>query len=567
MDQSKAEVAATKFLRLPTGIDGFDDITGGGLPLNRISILIGDTGTGKTVFTLQVLANNARRWNASGIFVAFEENTRDVLANSASFGWDLEALEKENKLYFLDAHLTADVAQSGSFDLIAMLSIIIAKAKEIDAKFIAFDSLEALLTLLNDPIIVRRECYRLRDWLRQSDLTCIITVRKRNVRMLDTHDAYDAYEHFTDVMRYMADCVIALQHDVIDHISLRELRILKYRGSLFCENAFPMIIDTGGIDVSSNGQKEPIVTLPVERISSGIDSLDVLLDGGYFRGTSVLITGAPGIGKTALAGRFASASCMRGECTLYVTFDQSADALIRNFTSLGVQLRSHTESGALFIYAASATMQRAEEHMVRIKALIRRHKPRCLIIDPLSAPLRLVGLVTGLSVADQLLHHAKSLGITSVLTSVSNVNEPFKAESITHISPIADTWIHLSYWMNMDEYKRALLVVKSHGTKHAHKMHELILNEAGVKLKDFDFAGNPGLMEKSHREREGAAMRLHEAGLHVRRDDGQVAALRRELKDMHIEISLLLARQNSLEGQWKSITPASAPSSGADKKH
>jgi circadian clock protein KaiC len=564
MNEQNSGEAATEFQRLPTGIGGFDDITGGGLPSNRISIFIGDTGSGKTVFTLQILANNARHWNTPGIFVAFEENTRDLLVNAASFGWDLDVLEKENKLYFLDAHLTASVAQSGTFDLIAMLSIITAKAKEMHAKFIAFDSLEALLTLLDDPVLVRRECYRLRDWLRESDLTCIITVRKHNARVLNTRDAY---AHFTDVMRYMGDCVILLHHEVIDRVSLRELRILKYRGSSFYENAFPLIIGADGMDVSSYGQKQHAVVLPLERISSGVDMLDASLDGGYFRGTSILITGAPGTGKTTLVGQFAAACCMRGETTLYVTYDQNADALVRNLASTGVQLAPHLESGMLFIYAASSTMQRAEEHMIRIKALIRHHRPRCLIIDPLSAPLRSVGLVTGLSVADQLLHHVRQFGITSVITDVSHENDLFKDTSATHVSSLADAWIHLSYWINTDEYRRALLVVKSRGTRHVHKLHELILSETGVELREFDFGGNHGLTERFHREPGGAAMRLHEAGMHVRKEDSQIAALRRELKDMHIEIALLLARQNSLEGQWKSVSPPISPGTGAGKNH
>jgi circadian clock protein KaiC len=564
MDRSKAEVISPDFPRLPTGIEGFDDITGGGLPSNRISIFIGDTGTGKTVFTLQVLANNARQFNAPGIFVAFEENTRDVLANAASFGWDLATLEQEKKLYFLDAHRAADVEQAGTFDLIAILSSITAKAQEMNAKFIAFDALEALVTLLHDPDLVRRECYRLRDWLRQSGLTCIITVRKKAGRLLDLRDTY---EEFIDVMRYMADCVVLLQHDVMDRVALRELRILKYRGSMFFENAFPMIIGATGVDVSSYDPENHAVPTSTERVSSGNKSLDPLLGGGYFRGTGVLITGAPGVGKTTLAGQFAVAACKRGEKTLYVTFDQNADALMRNLASLGIHFNPFLESGVLSIYAASSTMQRAEEHMVRIKALIRLHQARCLVIDPMSAPVQMVGLVSGLSVADQLLHYAAKLRITTVFTGVTNDNDPFKEEPATQISPIADTWIHLSYWMRMNEYKRALLIVKSRGTQHAHKIHELVLSDNGAAIQDFELSAASSMMERSHREYEGAAMRLHETGLQVRKEDGQVAALRRELKDIHIEISLLLARQNTLESQWKSITSRPISNPNIEKKH
>jgi circadian clock protein KaiC len=490
--------------RLLTGISGFDEITGGGLPLNRISLVLGGPGTGKTVFSLQVLANAARDRNMPGIFVAFEENSRQIIANASSFGWDLERLEQEKKLYFLDAHLTADVVHNGKFDLHGMLASIQAKAEEIGAKVVAFDSLDLLLSILNDDIAERRECYRLRDWLANSGLTGILTARADSKFLIPT---VNEFHSFTEIMTFMADCVVLLKQNLVDRVSIRDLHVVKFRGVQFDENEYPIVISSDGMDVASHTPDEPEHRVPVERVSCGIERLDALLDGGYFRGASTLVTGAPGTAKSTLSGAFAEAACLRGERTLYVSFDQKASALIRSLTSVAIDLAPHVASGTLVMYAANSAVRRVEEHLVRITKLIREHDSRCLVIDPLSAPFRTEGRVAGLSVAEQILHFAWLRGITVVCTSLARGADPLEEESVAQISSIADTWIHLSYLVQTGEYNRVLTIIKSRGTRHANHVHELVLSDAGVTVAVPYTAGGEVVMGAMRRNMEVAAER------------------------------------------------------------
>jgi circadian clock protein KaiC len=247
--------------KMPTGIEGFDEITSGGLPRKRTSLIIGGPGTGKTVFALQTLANGARRWGEPGIFVAFEENSRQLIANAASFVWDLATLEKEGKLFFLNAHLSADDVACGKFDLVGMLASLKAKVDEMGAKRIVFDALDVLLAFLNDPIAARHEIYRLHEWLAQEGPAGIITIRSEGLDPLHS-------QHY-GFMQFMADCVVLLDHHLAEGVSLRELRVVKYRGTNFAENEFPLIISSQGIQVTSfTRDKAEVVVAPAERISA-----------------------------------------------------------------------------------------------------------------------------------------------------------------------------------------------------------------------------------------------------------------------------------------------------------
>jgi circadian clock protein KaiC len=529
MEQPSSNAKAT-LPRLPTGIAGLDEITGGGLPLNRISLVSGGPGTGKTVFSLQVLANSAQDQNLPGIFVAFEENSAQLTANASSFGWPLDKLLEENKLYFIDAHLSSDVVHSGTFDLAGMLAGIEAKAKEIGAKLIVFDSLDILLSILGDDIAERRECYRLRDWLTSSGLTGILTARDDSG--VGTSLGTDFYA-FADALTFMADCVIVMQQRLLDRVSVRDLHVVKFRGAQFDQNEYPFVIAAEGIEVASHTLDEPGQWIPIERVSCGIESLDVLLGGGYFRGASVLITGAPGTAKSTLAGAFAEAACKRGEATLYVSFDQKPVALARSLKSVAIDLAPHVASGALVMYSAQTAVRRVEEHFVRLIALMRRHNPRCLVIDPLSAPFRTEGRVAGLSVAEQLLHFAWLRGITVVCTSLARGAEPLRDESVAQISSIADTWIHLSYLVQTGEYNRELTVIKSRGTRHAKKVHELRLSDDGVTVVDAYTAGGEVLMGSVRRDNESAAKRKQD--------------LMRELESRRQELARLMTDQYALE--------------------
>lgn len=461
--------------KLPTGIAGFDGITGGGLPRKRTSLVIGGPGTGKTIFALQMLVNGARQGEA-GIFVAFEENSQQIIENAASFGWNLAELINQGLIFIMDAHLSADDITGGKFDLIGLLAVLQTKTEALGARRIVFDSLDVLLTLLNDPLAARQEIYRLHTWLAQKGPTGLITLRSEGSDpLLSKHYGF---------MQFMADCVIMLDHHLVDHFSLREMIIVKYRGSGFAENAFPLSIGSQGMEIISFGQETPTHEVSYERTSSGIERLDAMLNGGFFCGSSILITGAPGTTKSTLAAAFAEAACRRGEKTLYVSFDEGSNEIIRNMTSVNIQLRPHVESGILKIYSVRTEAKSSQEHLVMIKALALEMKARYLVIDPVSAMAKAGGRMPALAMAKELLRTSKAEGITLLLTSLMEVGDPLKENTEIQVSSIADTWIHVSFLPQSGERNRALTIVKSRGTGHSHQVRELILTDQGVTLQD-----------------------------------------------------------------------------------
>ena len=305
MRRPSPRAARAPLTKVATGIQGFDEITEGGLPRGRTTLVVGGPGCGKTVFALQTLVNGAIRMKEAGLFVAFEESTDQIIANAATFGWNLPALEKK-QLFFLDARLSPDVVKAGEFDLAGMLSVLRAKADAIDAKRIVFDGIDVLLGLLDDPVAERREIYRIRDWLSETGLTGIVTQKVGGLQV-DQHYSF---------LQFMVDCVVVLRHEVVDGSAFRNLRVKKYRGSGFAADEFPITLTTDGMQLTNRGPSELQYEVTDERISTGLPRLDNMLRGGYHRGTNVLISGAPGTAKSTLAGLFASAACARGERTL-----------------------------------------------------------------------------------------------------------------------------------------------------------------------------------------------------------------------------------------------------------
>lgn len=476
-----------------TGIEGFDEITYGGLPRSRTSLLIGAPGSGKTVFALQTLVNGARRWQEPGIFVAFEENSDQIMTNAASFGWDLEELAR-NKLFFLDGRMSADTVRTGPFDLTGMLASLAAKAEEMGARRIVFDSIDVLLTLMDDHVGERLEVTRLHEWLSAGNLTGIITTR--------TDPTTSADSQRFGFIQYTTDCIVQLTTRVQDRVAVRELRVVKYRGSAFQGNEVPFVISQHGVEVAAFEPELPDRPVYTERISSGVERLDTMLTGGYMRGTTVLITGAPGTAKSSLAGTFAAAACSRGERTLFVSYDESAAEIVRNFRSINLDLQPHIDAGLLCLVSRQTEVGSAEEHLIQLRNLIREHDPQCLVVDPLSAVMKAGGQLNAFSVAGRLLALTKRQGITSVFTSLLEGPDPSQESSPLRISTIADTWIHLSYVVQGGERNRALTIIKSRGTSHSNQVRELILSSAGITLTDVYSAGGAVLMGTLRWERE-----------------------------------------------------------------
>ncbi|HAS50668.1 MAG TPA: hypothetical protein DCS21_02550, partial [Gammaproteobacteria bacterium] len=342
--------------KMATGIEGFDQLSGGGLPLNRTTLVMGGPGSGKTVFSLQVLANAACQRDESGIFVAFEERGREVIENAATFDWGLPTLA-ERQIYILDAHLSPTVIQSGDFDLSGILAILKAKKEQMNARWIVFDGIDVLLMLLQDPILEMREIYRIRDWLADNALTAIITAKLDSQIVQGTNYGF---------MQFMVDCVVHFDRCLEYGVPTHRLQVTKYRGSDFAPGAFPLSFGPSGIEVAPPEPPEIIHEASTERVSAGFERFDAMLGGGLFRGSSTLITGAPGTSKTTLIGKFAEAACQRGERTLFVSFDEGVDQIIRNLSSVDIDLHPHRQSGLLCMYSGRTEARSAEEHLIKM---------------------------------------------------------------------------------------------------------------------------------------------------------------------------------------------------------
>ena len=526
--------------KVATGIQGFDQISRGGLPRSRTSLVMGGPGAGKTVFALQALVNAARERRQTGIFVAFEEGPGEIFANAATFGWGLPALAK-SALFFLDARLSPSVVQSGDFELSGMLAILEAKKQELGASLIVFDGIDVLLALLQNPGSATREIYRLRDWLAHNDLTAIITAK------IDGNNSSPANYGF---MQFMVDCVIRFDRRLEQEISVRRLEITKYRGSDFASGEFPLNFGPRGMEVAAPATTEILPDAATERVSSGFGGLDEMLGGGVFRGSSTLITGAPGTSKTTLAGKFAESACRRGERTLFVSFDEGGERIQRNLESVGIHLAGYVKSGLLRMYSGRTDVNNPEEHLIRISAQILEHRPRCMVIDPLSAIARTGALRSARAIGNRLIYKMRDHCVTAIVTSLVDSEDPQAEATELQISTIADTWIHLSYLVRGGERNRALTIVKSRGTRHSNQVRELVLSDEGPALADLYSSGGEVLMgtlrwEKEAEERAQQRQRQAEFN-HKRRElqfaeadiAARITALQLDLDKQRAELAL-----------------------------
>ncbi len=528
--------------KTPTGITGLDEITGGGLPRGRTTLLVGGSGSGKTILALQFLVHGATMADEPGIFVAFEETPSRIISNAETFGWNLDELQ-QTSLSFLDAQPAPDLVQSGTFDLSGMLAALGAKVEEMGARRIVFDALDIVLALLVDPVAQRREIYRLHAWLLEHELTGIVTLKA------DGEDGGSINQPF-GFMQFMVDCAIILNHSVVLGVSQRNLRVQKYRGSSFDENESPFLIGRGGFEVAVTrtlGRGDAQVTN--ERVSSGVERLDTMLGGGYYRGASVLITGFPGTAKTTLSGAFAEAACARGERTMFVSFDSDSNEVIRNLGSVGIQLNRFVENGTLHMVSARTITGSAETYLVRIKTLAKEHRARCLVVDPVSTLSKSGNELTAHSVAERLIDWSKAEGITLVCTSLlDEMSSQSEAGSPLQISTLADTWIHLNYLVQAGERNRGMSIIKSRGTAHSNQVRELILSDAGITVTDAYTAGGEVLMgtmrwEKESAERHACEVAAVESKLRSVKLDAEEAELEAKVKSLQFELAAKLTEK------------------------
>lgn len=485
--------------KVPTGITGFDEISGGGLPRGRLTAIIGSAGAGKTVFALQTLIKRLTMLGEPCIFVTFEEPISRIRENIASFDWDTSTFI-EPMAYFVDARIPQEAVVNGVFDLEGLLAGLTALVEEIGAKNVVFDGIDMLLSSLQDERLERRELLRLDSWIRQSGLSAIITVK--------TFGAGDRDQIRADFIQYMTDCLIVMVETVTATGSSRTIRIAKYRGSGFAANPVPMVFSPAGIDVVAfRGERVGYPTFS-DRLSSGVARLDALLNGGYLRGSSTLISGSPGTSKTSLAVSFIAAACARGDRGLLVSFDESAAQIVANMMSIGIDLTPYVDAGLLTIASFLSGGRSPEEHFVVVRNLIKSERPDCLVIDPISALLK-ADYAFSAMICENLLDTAKSEGITIVCTSLLDQASGTTELSASQVSTIADTWLHVSYVARDGERNRALTIIKSRGTGHSNQVRQLVLDASGIDLVDVYVAEGEVLMGSARAQKEAEVQRLH----------------------------------------------------------
>ena len=543
---------ATPGTKTPSGIVGFDQMTNGGLPRERTTLLVGGPGSGKTIFALQCLVHGARALREPAIFVAFEESPERLVSNFEGFGWDIPALQRE-LLFFVDARPTPDLVQSGSFDLSGMLAVLGAKAKAMGARRIVLDAIDIMLDLLPDEASRRREIHRLHEWLLTNKLTGLITAKATG----SPGESLDRQS--LGYMQFMVDCAVMLNHTVCLGVSQRNVRVQKYRGSAFNEDEAPFVIGRDGFDVAVGRTLDRRdATVSIERVSSGVERLDTMLGGGYYRGASVLITGFPGTAKTTMSGAFAEAACRRGEATMFVSFDSDGAEVVRNLTSVGIRLGRYVKSGVLRMVSARTITGSAESLLVRMKTLAKEHGARCLVIDPVSTLSKAGNELTAHGVAERLIDWAKANGITLVCTSLlDEMASQANGGTPLQISTLADTWLHLNYLVQAGERNRGMSIIKSRGTAHSNQVRELILSDEGVTLADIYTAGGEVLMGTMRWEKESAervANEVAEVAAQLKRVslDAEEAVLEVRAKSLQTELVAKQVEKTLLDRTTKS---------------
>ncbi|MBZ9675185.1 circadian clock protein KaiC [Mesorhizobium sp. ES1-1] len=487
---------AKPIVKKRTGIPGFDEITEGGLPAVGVTAIVGDPGSGKTVFALQMLVNGFRR-GEPGILVAFEEPTEQLRYNLSSFDWGFADIANDD-ICLIDARLPADTIQTGGFDLSGLLASLEGRIAESGATNLVFDGIDMLLGALNDEALERQEMARLGEWVRRSGVTAIITVK--------SYGASERDEQRTAVLQFLSDSVVRFQGSLTPDAFSRTVRIVKYRGSGFAANPVPFVIGESGIEVIGFGGIRLDYPIFSERVSTGVDRLDAKLGGGYVRASCTLVSGAPGTSKTSLGASFLNAACERGSRCLFVSFDESSSQIVSNMRSIGLDLARHVESGLLTMESFISASRSPEEHFVAIRKMIAGHRPEFMVIDPLSALLKMQ-LPFAEMIGERILEHAKLAGITVLCTSLLDSVTGTQELSASHVSTLADTWLHVSYVASEGERNRALTIIKSRGTAHSNQVSEMVLGPGGIDIVDVYTAEGEVLMGSARHQKQASDRR------------------------------------------------------------
>jgi circadian clock protein KaiC len=511
----------TRLPKSPTGIEGFDQITTGGLPTGRPTLVCGSAGCGKTLFAMSFLVNGATKFDEPGVFMSFEESNDELAQNVASLGYDLPALIEKKKIVLDHVRVErSEIEETGDYDLEGLFVRLGFAIDSIGARRVVLDTIESLFSGLSNQSILRAELRRLFRWLKDKGVTAVITGERGEGSL--TRQGLE---------EYVSDAVILLDHRVVEQVSTRRLRIVKYRGSSHGTNEYPFLIDEDGmavLPVTSMGLAHGAST---ERASTGVARLDTMLGGqGYFRGSTILVSGTAGAGKSSLGAHFVDAACRRGERSLVFLFEESPQQVVRNMRSLGLDLQPWIDRGLLEYHASRPALHGLEMHLSLMYRAIERVRPTIVVLDPVSSLLSVAATGDVRATLTRLIDHLKTQGITALMTSLSHGKTELERTD-AEISSIVDTWLLLVTLESSGERNRGLYVLKSRGMGHSNQIREFLLTDHGIELVDV-YVGTGGVLTGSARLTQEAKERAAETAQQqeIDRKERTLARLRTALE-------------------------------------
>ncbi len=554
--------------KAPTGICGLDEVTGGGLPLGRTTLVCGGAGSGKTLLAMEFLAHGAIDCGEPGVFMSFEEKERGLITNFASIGIDLKQLCEDRKMDMEYVEVDkSEIEETGEYDLEALFVRLGLAIDTIGAKRVALDTLESLFAGLTDAGVLRAELRRLFGWLNDRGVTTIVT----GERGQGTLTRFGLEE-------YISDCVILLDNRVSNEMATRRLRILKYRGSSHGSNEYPFIVDRFGMSILPISSLRLEHEAPSERVSTGIHGLDDMLSGeGYYRDSSILFTGAAGTGKTSLACAFIEAGCRRGERCIYFASEESPRQITRNMRSIGIDLEPWTKKGLLRFEAARVSSESLEAHLLGVQRLVTELQPSLVVVDALSDLLDMGSPLEVKWMSARLVDFLKSQHVTSVFTSLVT-GEANEGMSGVGISSTMDCWLHMENVKNNLERNRSLNVLKSRGMKHSNQAREFLITDKGLDLVNIYVSSAGGLMGSARLAQEAAdrasqSQRRHEIedkrqALKGRREsmEAKIAAMRAEFRAEALEVKRAMKEAEQREADLVKDSEAMAQKRGGGSK-